>query len=49
MVTAKEVQREQEAIVAEILSMIGAALRGLVPAKRVRGRLVRICGQWFWK
>lgn len=25
MVTAKEVQREQEAVVAEILSMIGAA------------------------
>jgi len=27
-----------------------ALLRGLVPAKRIRrGRLVRICGQWFWK
>ena len=26
-----------------------ALLRGLVPAKRVRGRLVRICGMWFWK
>lgn len=27
-----------------------ALLRGLVPAKRIRrGRLVRICGQLFWK
>ena len=27
-----------------------AALRGLVPAKRIRnGRLVRVCGITFWK
>lgn len=26
-----------------------AALRGLVPAKRVRGRLRLICGLWFWR
>lgn len=27
-----------------------ALLRGLAPAKRIRnGRLVRICGQLFWK
>lgn len=27
-----------------------AALRGLVPAKRIRnGRLVRVCGVLFWR
>lgn len=26
-----------------------ALLRGLAPAKRIRGRLVRICGILFWR
>lgn len=27
-----------------------AALRGIAPAKRIRnGRMVRVCGVWFWR
>lgn len=26
-----------------------ASLRGWSRARRIKGRLVRICGVWFWK
>lgn len=27
-----------------------ALLRGIAPAKRIRnGRMVRVCGVWFWR